>query len=474
VLQRVDVLIVGCGPCGLGAAWRLQRLRDDGATDASYAVVDAAAAVGGSATSAITGEGFTFDYGGHILYPHRSYDAFSTLLATLIPNWHNSVPARGVWIDGRLIPYPVQHNIHRLRTGKMLLALGGLVENRVRRSFSGDGPGGRDLQSYLNARFGRGLTRTVMGPLNEKMWASDLRDIDSCWTSLRSGSAVKNVAEIDLSHTLRSIVSRRDTLGWTPETTVRYPARGGSGAIWSALAGTLPANRMLFNARIVDIDPAARVATLEDGRRLAYRSAISTIPLDELLRILGGTYASHPLRERLHFSQAFFIGFGLRGEPPAALRAVHSFHSPQNDMPCWRINVPSNLSPGNVPSGDTWSIMCEISRPKNESFDLEAATDTIVRRLLAHGLFSNRRNIVSIWNAHLRHGYPVPFLGRDVVLDRLHDALRPTAIVSRGRFGGWKYEVSNQDHTFMQGVEAVDSLLLQRPETTYAFPERID
>jgi hypothetical protein len=35
-------------------------------------------------------------------------------------------------------------------------------------------------------------------------------------------------------------------------------------------------------------------------------------------------------------------------------------------------------------------------------------------------------------------------------------------------FGGWKYEVSNQDHAFMQGVEALDRLISGKPETTYA------
>ena len=39
-------------------------------------------------------------------------------------------------------------------------------------------------------------------------------------------------------------------------------------------------------------------------------------------------------------------------------------------------------------------------------------------------------------------------------------------IYSRGRFGMWKYEVANTDHTLMQGVELVNRLLLGEPEPT--------
>ena len=59
------------------------------------------------------------------------------------------------------------------------------------------------------------------------------------------------------------------------------------------------------------------------------------------------------------------------------------------------------------------------------------------------------------------------FRGRDALLPRIQGLLRELRIFSRGRFGGWRYEISNQDHAFMQGVEIVSYLVLGDPETTY-------
>jgi len=38
------------------------------------------------------------------------------------------------------------------------------------------------------------------------------------------------------------------------------------------------------------------------------------------------------------------------------------------------------------------------------------------------------------------------------------------------RFGAWKYEVSNQDHSFAQGVECVDHLFSGSAEETFHEP----
>ena len=82
--------------------------------------------------------------------------------------------------------------------------------------------------------------------------------------------------------------------------------------------------------------------------------------------------------------------------------------------------------------------------------------------------------VVSVWHKRIEHGYPTPFLGRDEALDSILPELERCRVYSRGRFGGWQYEVSNQDHSFAQGVEVVDRWLSGAPELTLHHPEVVN
>jgi hypothetical protein len=43
--------------------------------------------------------------------------------------------------------------------------------------------------------------------------------------------------------------------------------------------------------------------------------------------------------------------------------------------------------------------------------------------------------------------YPTPFLGRNELVHAIDVELKAQGVLSRGRFGGWKYEVANQVST---------------------------
>lgn len=82
--------------------------------------------------------------------------------------------------------------------------------------------------------------------------------------------------------------------------------------------------------------------------------------------------------------------------------------------------------------------------------------------------------IVSTYHRKFDHGYPTPSLEREGVLKQMLPKLLDMGIYSRGRFGSWRYEVGNQDHSFMLGVEAVDNIVNGAVELTLNYPDFVN
>ena len=94
----------------------------------------------------------------------------------------------------------------------------------------------------------------------------------------------------------------------------------------------------------------------------------------------------------------------------------------------------------------------------------------IINGLIMGNIISpeDKSNIVDIWEYKVDYAYPIPTIGRDEVLKKIQPYLESYSIFSRGRFGAWKYEISNMDHSFMQGVEVVDRILSNKKEAVWS------
>jgi protoporphyrinogen oxidase len=467
----VDVAILGGGPCGLGAALRLETHRTRTGSARSYVLIDAHKELGGWASSVVTAEGFTFDFGGHVLFPHRHYQVFADFLAELEQEWHYSIPIRGVWINNQLVPYPLQNNIHRLGIKMQLRCLLGLVAARAKKTVTPYRDSStRTLRAYLRSEFGAAMSALVMEPLNKKMWAYPSNLLASSWVERKSGSDRKNIEEVALIKLFMNMIVRKDMPGWTRDTRVAYPLVGGTGSIWRRASEGIPKANLFLGRSLVAVDTSGHILELSDGTVVRYGSLISSIPLDELLAATNDCPEIALFGRRLLYSRAHLVGFGIEGQPPLSLKDVHSFHVPQGDVPFWRVSFPRSFSPGNVPDPHRyWSILCEVSEPsKGGPGHAVANLDSVETSLRKLDILPLEQRIVSHWYKTVEHGYPTPFYERDQVLRPIISALQDRRIFSRGRFGGWRYEISNQDHAFMQGAEVVDFLLHGDREVTYA------
>ncbi|MGH7305977.1 MAG: protoporphyrinogen/coproporphyrinogen oxidase [Candidatus Rokuibacteriota bacterium] len=451
------VLILGAGPTGLGAALRLQQL---GFHD--FHVLEAAPSAGGLAASVVDDQGFTWDLGGHVQFSHYGYYD-DVLDAALGEEWFWHERESWVWIKGRFVPYPFQNNIHRLDREDMELALRGLERAASSRPA---GPAA-NFGEWIHTTFGEGIAQLFLYPYNFKVWGVPPERMGVTWMGER-------VAVPDLQRIRRNISELRDDVSWGPNNRFRFPKRGGTGAIWKRVAELISPSRLLFDHRMARVDTAGRTVALANGRTMRYDSLITSVPLDRLAASCDGLTAEARRAARaLVHSSVHIVGVGLKGSLPAELGRKCWMYFPEDHNPYYRVTVFSNYSPAHVPdSGRYFSLMAEVCESPYKPVDESSLRDWVLAAMRKDGLIGADADVVSVWHRRVEHGYPTPFLGRDRVLDQLIPALADRRIFARGRFGGWKYEVANQDHSFMQGVELADRLLDGKPETTYFDPVR--
>lgn len=121
--------------------------------------------------------------------------------------------------------------------------------------------------------------------------------------------------------------------------------------------------------------------------------------------------------------------------------------------------------------------MCEAAEPKAtnspEYWTGQNLLSLTMQALVKYG-FIAMHQVVSQYHRRLDHGYPVPALARDSLLATIQPWLQSKGVYSHGRFGGWRYEVGNQDHSLMQGVEVADLIMRGVPEDTYPDPNYVN
>ena len=451
-LDKAKIVIVGAGPTGLGAAHRLQEL------GIPFKMFEKEPHPGGLASSFVDDNGFTWDVGGHVQFSHYSYfdDVMDQLLGE---EWLLHEREAWVWMRERFIPYPFQNNIRHLPPDEMRDCLRGLISTVRNRSESAPA----HFEEWIQRSFGEGIAKSFMLPYNFKVWAYRPAEMACHWMGDR-------VAQIDLERIVFNILEGRDDISWGPNNLFRFPLRGGTGEIWRRLAGTLPGGALALGKSVAGVDAKHKRIRFTDGSVEDYDVLISSIPLD-LLVCRSDLDHLKPLTGKLRYSGTHIVGIGLKGAPGPHLKKKCWMYFPESNAPFYRVTVFSNYSPNNVPDINRfWSLMLEVSESADKPVNHETVLEECIDGLLATHLIENAGDIVSTWRHHVRRGYPTPSLARDEALNALLPALENHGIFSRGRFGAWKYEVSNQDHSFMQGVELVDRLAAGGNEDTLNDP----
>jgi hypothetical protein len=287
---------------------------------------------------------------------------------------------------------------------------------------------------------------------------------------MAKGWIADRVAVIDFKRLLENVLYERDDVGWGPNNKFRFPLYGGTGEIYRRMAAQFPA-KVKTGKQLAEVDLEHRRVSFTDGTGDSYDVLISTAPLDLLTKkmIRPGDSRLADAAAGLEHNNLLVMGVGLEKKIETGRCWIY-FTDP--DMPCYRATYFSHYSPNNVPNGNTErysSLMCEMSFKVGETPDPEKMLDKMIAGLIRAGMLeeSDRQRIVSRYHRVVGYSYPIPTLGRDKALEVLQPELLKKGVYSRGRFGAWRYEIGNMDHSVMMGVEAVNNILAGEKELVF-------
>jgi UDP-galactopyranose mutase len=438
------IVILGAGPTGLAAAYRLQELGYR-----NFRLIEARGKVGGLASSETSPNGFTYDIGGHVLFSH--YEYFDRLFDKLMGDeYQELVREAWVWMCGRFVPYPLQNNIKDLPKDVVLEIVMGLVEAQKTPLDLG---ALENFEQLIMKQFGAGLAKHFMMPYNFKVWAHPPRMMNKEWIGER-------VALPSLERVLGNVILDRADAGWGPNNTFKYPRYGGTGGLFERIVPYVKEHLQLERAA-VRVDTEAKVVTFADGTTEGYDVLMSTLPMDKFVGMTGGAAPSAVTDEacRLRHSGSFIVGVGV--DRPAQTSKCWMYF-PEGDCPFYRVTYLSNYSPEVVPDHTRQhSLLAEISHSEFKPEDRDTIVDQTIEGMLNTRLLeeSDVDKIVDTYVIERDYTYPTPSLERDQALRTIHPWLHDRDVYSRGRFGAWRYEVGNMDHSVAQGVEWVNRVV---------------
>lgn len=160
----------------------------------------------------------------------------------------------------------------------------------------------------------------------------------------------ERVAAPDLETVTKNVILQKTAGNWGPNATFRFPANGGTGGIWIAVASTLPKENTQFGAHgaVKKVDADNKIITLENGKTIGYQKLISTMAVDSLVETMDNKELIS-LSKDLFYSSTHIIGVGIRGSRPERIGDKCWLYFPESNCPFYRATIFSNYSPNNQP-----------------------------------------------------------------------------------------------------------------------------
>lgn len=457
-MTSTGVVILGAGPAGLGAAFRLSRRGGVRVT-----VLERNPGVGGNAGSFDVG-GCRVDYGSHRLHPACDPRILADIRSLLGEDLLDRPRHGRIRLRGRWIHFPLKPMDLALRLPPSFVAG---VAGDVVRKIAGRRPpvplDGESFASVLEAGLGRTICRDFYFPFARKIWGAPPEE-------LAAAQAKRRVSAGSLAKMLGKVWSAVPGVSRTGGGRFFYP-RNGYGQISDAYcrAAQQAGVDVRLEARALEVETQDGTVAAVHYERHGQRHRVtadhvwSTVPVTVLARCLRPALpaASLAAAEGLEYRAMILVYLVLE---QAQFSEYDAHYFPETDIAISRLSEPKNYRASGGP--DNVTVLC-AELPCSTGGPLWRLDDErlghLVREALERAGLAVRAPVKEVLTRRLPNAYPIYRRGYKDHFDRLDEQMDGiTGLVTFGRQGLFAHD--NTHHALFMAYCAEDCL---RPDGSF-------
>jgi protoporphyrinogen oxidase len=439
VTERQDV-ILGAGLTGLAAAYEFQQRGED-----HWQAYEQAERVGGHARS-IFRDGYTFDYGPHILF---AADAETEELIRDLLAGNFRAQERQAFIYHHAYNlytrFPFQAHLHGLPRQLVIECLIDLVTAIEGQARGGFAPA--NYEEWMRGFFGNAIAEHLMIPYARKVWTVEPREMDFSWIDRR-------VPTPDFARVISGALGDDvEQVGVTAD--FWYPLKGGIEALPKAFGERVEGVHL--NRCLERIELPERTLHFSDGSTVPFDQAVYTLPLHKIAELLPSA-PPDVLRACRALRYQGILCVNVAVDTPS-LSSLHWVYFYEEDFPFHRLSFPANFSPANVPAGKS-SLSIEVAYSPDRPLDVDDLVERTLSALRTSKILHEDHEVEFVDAVPILPAYVIYDLNHAANVALIRDWLAESGISAVGRFGEWQY--LNMDHSMRSGRDAAREILARR------------
>jgi dTDP-4-dehydrorhamnose reductase len=431
--NKIKNLILGAGLSGLSLAYHFEKLNEK-----DYLLLESSEETGGLCRSIRKG-GFTFDLAVHML--HLKKEESSKIVKSLLDDELNLIERKaGIFLNGKVIPYPLQYNLYHFdeEARKELLAEIIELSNNFDRNKCP-----KNFYEWIKMGQGEGIARYFMVPYNQKCYNLHPREITSnCGGNYIPSPEIKDI--IEGANTDKS----KEKVGYNYQ--FIYPKKGGIDLLIKSFAKSV--KNIKLKEKVLKINLTKKMVFTEKDI-YSFCNLINTIPLKKMIEIIADAPEGiENAGNRLKYNKICTVFLGVN---KSEISPYQWLYVPQKEVLFYRLSFPSNYSKEMVPIGMS-SICAEYSYTGDRIFTDNELIDKTIEGLIQMGLITNKDEIIFKDIIEVNPGYVIFDFNKEKNLKIIEDYLVGKNVQCIGRYGKWEY--SSMEEAMLYGKETAEKL----------------